>query len=170
MKNLIVFLISVLVAFSLQAETVYKKVNPDGSVEFTDTPAQGSKEIKIRKTMTYQAPKLPSIKEGGKAGEKKTKSVTHYKISVQTPAKDATVVGTPDVKVTVMLEPALKKGLGHQIRYELDGKEIISDASTVTFKNVYRGTHTLVVDVVNKDFDSISTVARQIFHMKRHHK
>ncbi len=167
MKNLIVLLISVLVAFSLNAETVYKKVNPDGSVEFTDTPAQGSKEIKIRKTMTYQAPKLPSATPSAR---KKETTADRYEITILTPANDSTVVGSPDVQVGITLKPALRTGEGHRIRYKLTGKEILSESTSVTFKNVYRGTHTISVDVVDKNSSPVSKVATQVFHMKRFHK
>ena len=49
MNKFLLTLFCLIVAFSIHAETVYKKVNPDGSVEFTDTGSKDSEEIKIRK-------------------------------------------------------------------------------------------------------------------------
>ena len=117
--------------------------------------------------MTYQAPKLPPVSQPAK---KKPDATDRYKIQILMPANDSTVVGPPDVQVSISLQPALRTGEGHRIRYRLIGKEILSESTSVTFKNVYRGTHTISVDVVDKSGSPVSKLATQVFHMKRLHK
>ena len=61
MYRVIIVIIALLLAFSVGAETVYKKVNPDGSVEFTDRDSKDSEEIKVHEPATYSAPKFNRV-------------------------------------------------------------------------------------------------------------
>ncbi len=163
MSKFILTLICIFISFSVLAETVYKKTNPDGSVEFTDKNLTDSEEIKIRKPVTYTPIRLPALN----LPTKKLSPTFNYSLSINQPANDTTVVGKLDVTVLVSVQPALISDLGHQIRYQLAGKSIVSNNTSVTFKNVDRGTHNLTVSIVDKNGDVVSPVASTIFHMKR---
>jgi len=155
-----------LAASSVIAETVYKTKNSDGSVEFTDKNLVDSEEIKIRETSTYAAPRLPRIK----SSSKKSSQTFIYALSIDKPKNDTIIVGhgQADVQVSVFIKPLLKKGYGHQIRYELAGKLIVSQNPLETFMNVDRGTHNLMVHIVDKKGVAVSPVVSRMFHMKRH--
>lgn len=148
------------------AETVYKKTNPDGEVEFTDKPSTGSEKIKIRKPSTYSPASLPSLN----LPTKKLSPDFNYSLTINQPANDSTIVNQTEVQVSISVQPALLSGQGHQIRYSLAGESIVSRNSSETFKNVSRGTHNLTVSVVDADGEVISPVASTTFHVKRFHK
>jgi hypothetical protein len=166
MNKFILFLVCFFISISITAETVYKTTNPDGSVEFTDQKLIDSEEIKIRKTSTYSTPRLPSLD----SLTKKSKSAFIYALSINKPTNDSIVIGQEDVRVSVFIKPLLKKGRGHQIRYELAGRSIVSENSLEIFKDVERGTHNLTVQIVDKKGKAVSPAVSIIFHMKRFFK
>ena len=116
-------MICVLLAVSVTAETVYKKTNPDGSVEFTDTGSKDSEEVKIRKPTSFSPPRLPKLG----LPVKKLRPTFNYDITISKPAEDAVIINKADVTVTIALQPSLVGG--HQIRYELAGQSIVSQSS-----------------------------------------
>ena len=166
MNRFILFLTCVFISISVSAETVYKTTNPDGSVEFTDKNIVDSEEVEVRKPITYQAPRLPSPN----LPVKKLSPKFEYSLVINEPVDDSTIVGKLDVLVSIYTNPNLKIGHNHQIRYELAGKIILSKKIKETFKNVDRGTHDLMVSIIDKTGKVISPVVSRTFHMKRHFK
>jgi len=136
MSKLLLTLICIFISVSITAETVYKKTNPDGSVEFTDQKSIDSEEVKIRKPTTYTPTRLPSLS----LPSKKLSPSFNYEITINQPVNGATIVGKMDVSVSISIHPELKGGYGHQIRYQLAGQSIVSRNTSETFKNVDRGT------------------------------
>lgn len=166
MSKFIITLICILLSVSVTAETVYKKTNPDGSVEFTDLNSKDSEEIKIRKPTTYKPPSLPAFG----LPVKKLKPSFNYSIAISKPAEDATVINQIDVVVAVSIQPPLSSSLGHQIRYSLGGETIVSQKTSETFKNVPRGTHSVIVSIIDIKGEVISPIVSSNFHMKRFFK
>lgn len=166
MSKFLLTLICIFISVSVTAETVYKKTNPDGSVEFTDQKSTDSEEVKIRKPTTYTPTRLPSLN----LPTKKLSPTFNYEITINQPTNDATIVGKMDVSVSVSVQPALLSGQGHQIRYELAGQSIVSRNMSETFKNVDRGTHNLTVSIVDRNAEVVSPVVSSTFHMKRFFK
>lgn len=164
MNKLLVTLFCLFVAVSVHAETVYKKVNPDGSVEFTDTGSKDSEEIKIREPTTYTPPRLPRLD----LPVNKLKPSFNYELSVIKPEEDSVIVNQANVTVAISLQPALVGG--HQVRYELAGESKLSRNSSVTFMNVPRGTHSIIVTVVDQNSEAVSPIVSRNFHMKRFFK
>lgn len=165
MSKFILTLICVFISVSVTAETVYKKTNPDGSVEFTDQPSTDSEEVKIRKPTTYQAPRLPALT----LPTKKLSPTFNYQLSINQPVNDSVIVGKMDVLVSVSVQPPISS-IGHQIRYQLAGQSIVSRNMSETFKNVDRGTHNLTVSIVDRNGEVVSPVVSSTFHMKRFFK
>ena len=166
MTKLIFFFSCFFISVSVAAETIYKKTNSDGDIEFTDRKSKDSKKIKIRKPTTYQAPRLPALA----LPTKKLSPSFAYSLNIIRPANDTTMTNTSDVAVSVLMSVPLKKGYKHQIRYQLAGQTIESQSSLVVFKDIARGTHILKVSVVDKKGDVVSPVVSSRFHLKRFFK
>jgi len=163
MNKFIFSLICLFLSVSIAAETVYKTTNPDGSVEFSDEKKKDSEEVKIRKTTTFSAPRLPALK----APAKKTKLI-HYEVIIIEPVNDTTIIGNNEIEVSVSVSPALPTS--HKFRYQLGKQTLDSRSTTVSLDNVIRGTHTLRVSVINFKGEVVSAGASSTFHMKRHFK
>lgn len=163
MSRFILSLICLFISVSVAAETVYKKVNPDGSVEFTDLPSTDSEEVKVRKPTTYSPSSLPSIN----LPAKKAKPID-YEITIIEPANNATIIGASKINATVSISPNLTGS--HKIRYELGSHSIDSQKTSVSLNDVVRGTHVLSVSVINSKGEIVGAGASVTFHMKRFFK
>lgn len=166
MNKFILPLIFIFLSVSVTAETVYKKINPDGSVVFTDQKSTDSEEVKVRKPTSFSPPRLPALT----LPTKKLSPSFNYEISIRKPANDSTILNTSNVVVSVSVQPELKSGSGHRIRYKLGIQSLISDETGVIFKNVDRGTHNIYVSIIDLKGEVVSPVASIQFHMKRFFK
>lgn len=166
MIKFITLLFVALLSVSVVAETVYKKTKPDGSVEFTDQASQDSEEVKVRKPTSFSPPKLPRLS----LPSKKLSPSFNYELIIVKPVNDSTLLNEMEIPVSITLQPALKTGYGHKIYYQLAGQSITSDKTSVVFKNVDRGTHTISVSIVNNDGEIVSPIASSVIHVKRFFK
>ena len=160
MNKYILVLICLLLSVSAIAETVYKKTNPDGSVEFSDIDSKDSEEIKIRKPIIIPAPRLPAVSSHQKA--------INYEVTIIEPVNDSTIIGNNKIKVVVSVSPALPKS--HKFRYQLGKQSVDSRNHSVSLDNVIRGTHTLSVSVINSKGEVVGSGTASVFHMKRFFK
>jgi len=166
MIKFILILFFVLSSVFVMAEDVYKNTQSDGSVEFTDRKSTDSQKIKIREPVTYQAPDLPKPD----LPSKKLSPVFKYSIKVLQPKSEASIINRDSVLVSIALQPEMKKGYGHKIRYQLAGKSITSLSSSVVFKEIPRGTHKLVVSIIDEKEEVVSPEASVTFYVKRFFK
>jgi len=166
MIKLILILFFVLSSIFVMADDVYKNTQSDGSVEFTDRKSTDSQKIQIREPVTYQAPHLPRLD----LPSKKLSPAFKYSIKILQPTSDASIINSDSVLVSIALQPEMKKGYGHKIRYQLAGKSITSLSSSVVFKEVPRGTHKLVVSIINEKEEVVSPEASVTFYVKRFFK
>ena len=165
MQKLIFSFICIFILASVNAETIYKKVNPDGSVSFSDKNIKGSKSVNVRETITYTTPKLPTLEPI----KIKPKPI-EYEITIFEPEKDKLFINKPDVKVSISVKPTLNKKLKHQFKYQVGERTILSSERSVVFKDLYRGTHELLVSIVDKKNETVNEVVTRIFHVKRFFK
>ena len=159
---------------SMQATAaVYKKVNPDGSVEFSDIPQNNSEEIEIKPVQTIPAIKLPPSAETTKAeAETETMETFRYKsLEIISPKNDEAVrENTGQLMVTAKLEPELRPEYEHHIVWLLDGKKIEQGSVTglqLKIENLDRGTHQLQIRVVDYDGNVVIKSSVISFHMLR---
>lgn len=149
----------------VSAETVYKTVDIDGNIIFSDTPSEGAEQIEIRKSQTLDLPAPPSFESSSK--RKQEKLVIYSNLQIVNPQDDATIHSNEGkVTVNVEMEPALIEG--HQLVLYLDGKKIASgNSTTFTLNNIDRGTHQISINVVNADNKPIKESAKISFHLRR---
>ncbi len=167
--RLIVTLLLLSIAASATA-AVYKWVQPDGSIIYSDHPPQDDaspanlppvQEIKI-------APPPPAPPEPETDNQTKQTEATGYtKLAITEPADDSTLrVNNGQVSVKLALDPPLHEGDSFSIM--MDGKELGQGKSpALSLTNVDRGAHTLqaaVKDAQGKTVISSSTIT---FHLQR---
>ena len=140
---------------------LYKWVDADGVVHYSDQPHDGAEKIKVAKPQTYSAPPAPPRASvtpsqrpatGQPAQPAQPGAVTQYtRVSLVSPSNDDVYTNTDGrVGYTVAIEPGL--GTGHQIWILLDGQRVdgaATGSTDGTLTGVERGTHTLVAEVVD---------------------
>ena len=148
--------------FSAEA-AVYKIVNPDGTISFSDRPQEGAEEIDVGTVQTVDTP-TPA------AGKKQPEEGTfpgYDLFEVASPKNDETFRDNGGlVSIQLTLQPRLFRD--HTISIFMDGKDIGGGRSTsVTLQNVDRGSHRVHATVVGKDGQQVTSTAPVTFHLHR---
>lgn len=146
---------------------VYKQVDPEGNVTYTDKPPSAdAKAIKVPKGTEYQAPKLPEFTPS--APKQTSRNFQYDSFELTSPKNDETFWdNTGNVTATVSFEPFLQSG--HSIEFLLDGVSVAKGTATShQFVNIDRGTHQITARIVNDKDEEIES-ASVTFHLKRHH-
>ncbi len=126
---------------------IYRSVDGEGNVVFSDKPGPGAKRIPEQFTPTYQSLPLPRSETGAP-------SVDSYYTALRfrKPAAGATVRESNDV-LTIQLEivPPLKSRVGHMLVVTVDGNNlsIHNDAGPFTISDLQPGSHTLKAQVID---------------------
>ena len=104
------------------AETVYRSVDKDGNIVFSDKPTPGAEEIHVEDVQTIKAPDVGPFKY---KPQKKKQALRYTNIVIVTPANDTAIrVNTGNITVNVSLEPGLNHDRGDQIALYMDGNKV----------------------------------------------
>lgn len=144
---------------------IYRSVDKDGNVVFSDQPSEGAKKIEVQDAQTIKLPPAGKFKYQPPA----TPPAPRYTgVAVVQPADDQPVrQNDGNITVQVSVTPALKSG--DVVSLLMDGKEVASGpATSFTLKNVDRGSHTLQARVQGSDGKVWSSSTSVTFHLLRH--
>jgi hypothetical protein len=123
-----------------QADTVYRWVDAQGNVHYSDHPHPGASKVLLPQTQTYAPPATAQITTPTPLPPA-APTAGYSQFSLATPGNQATLWYVREVTVSVNLSPDLRSG--DTITYHLDGKTIgPTRATSVTFEDVDRGEHT----------------------------
>ena len=126
------------------AETIYKSVDENGNIIFTDKPSEDAEEIKIKELETIKNPNpgkfKPTTKQATETEAYKSFTVTNPK------AGEAVRSNIGNVNISLSIEPALQRS--HTIEILMDGKKVGS-GSSVSLQNVDRGSHSITASVID---------------------
>ncbi len=163
------FAILFLLAHAVQAD-VYKSINADGEVEFSDVASEGAEPVKLPGLSTYK-PSPVVVKHGGAlAGETEDDEGPYKSLKVTSPEDDATIWDNQGIAtLTVALEPALLTKSGHRIQYFLDGKAYGTPLARLsrTYRDIDRGTHTLSAAVVDVEGNAVINAEPVSIHLHK---
>ena len=150
----------------LSAQTVYRQVDAEGNITFSDQAAPGAEAITLRKAQTIAPPPVsefrsePVVQQQAPAG--------YDRLSITSPRHDQTIVGAAqgNFNVRVDLKPALRAG--DSLVLLLNGARAQRARTTrFTFSNLHRGAHTLQVAVRNAKDKVIQRSETVTVHVKR---
>lgn len=188
MKRLTTLLLTLTLATSALAATkIYRVVDADGNVIFTDVPPeqrrgseQTSEVIDVRPANAYDSPDRRRDQTGrdlwivedanAEEGEPTDVPVVYTEVAVLSPAADEAVrANDGTILVSGAVRPEL--GEGHQVQLTLDGAVHSQSVSAqFTLTNVDRGTHSVSLSVVDQNGAVLATSATHRFHVLRAHR
>lgn len=150
---------------SVSAE-VYRSLDEDGNVIYTDKPSPDAEEIMIDEVQTISP---PPVKDFEYTRPEKSAKTNYTKLEISNPANGHVFTGGPgDVTVSVLILPALNTSLGDRLILHMDGKKQADSTSTsFSFTNLDRGTHTVKVDAVDKEGKPLKSSAPVSFTIHR---
>jgi len=163
----IYYLAVLLIAPSLVAADVYRWIDEDGNIIYSDKPHPNAEKIKNLDVQTYEAPQLPPIEERPQTIPQAT---GYERVEITQPANDASIRdNSGNVGVSVELSPGLDVGQGHRLQLFVDGTAFGQAGEQTSFQlsNVDRGTHTLRAAVIGGDGKELATSGATTFHLHR---
>ncbi len=166
-RTLLALLFVSVAAFGAE-DKAYQITLPNGTVEFSDKPQAGAKEIKVPPTQTYQAPQLPP--PDAPAQKRPASPFVYADLAITSPTPDQTFHGDAgNIPVQVAIEPGLRSSDTLVLR--LDGKTVASGkGGAFTLHDVMRGTHVVVVEVHDSSDNAIKSSAPVTFHVFQNSK
>lgn len=163
-------LLSLTICFGAWAQDkVYKRVNPDGSVEYSDQPIEGAEVMKVPKGSTFTMPEAPgavAVPPADSATEEA--SVSYDSLEITRPTNDETIRSN-EGKLTALARVVPGLASDHRFRWKMDG-EIVQDVNSpeLRLNNVNRGSHTLQAEIVDVDGKVIIASDSITFHLMRY--
>lgn len=146
-----------LIAGPVTAE-VYRNVDAQGNVTFSDEPSKGAKTVKVKPVTTVTLPKPQNVRETDKLRDDvKREGSVYESVSFTYPEEEqAFQSGSGDVRFEMRSTPGLESG--HKYEVTLDGQPVgQSTSGSVTVNNVYRGTHEAGIHIVDTNGVQIKT-------------
>ena len=129
--------------------TIYKTVDQDGNVVYTDVKPRNTQgnEVELPELTPIESVPAPSYSPNRKKLESR-KVVPDLELKIIEPAHDATIRNSGNFSVSLSVFPKLPRS--YQVRLYLDDELIESKRSLVfSLENIVRGTHRIKVEVIN---------------------
>ncbi|MFT5133519.1 MAG: hypothetical protein ACI9SC_001991 [Gammaproteobacteria bacterium] len=137
--RILISLLCLLLSITLGAE-IYRSVDEEGNVVFTDQPSDDAELIDVRELQTIKPPPVGAFKYTPPPSEPKPKYTT---LSITSPLHDATIRDNAG-NVTVNISASPSVGGEDKLVLYLDGNEILLGKSTAkAFTGLDRGSHQL---------------------------
>lgn len=168
----ILCLAPVLLAPAPAEAQIYKTVDEDGNVVYTDEPpTPDAKPIQLEPLNTVESHKVPeSIKGGGEREEQEqTASGAAYGgFRVISPQPDENFWGTGR-KLPTELSLGRELGANHSVVYYIDGEPRTQGRSlALNIPNIDRGSHSFRAAIVDAEGEVLASAGPVTFHMHQH--
>lgn len=161
------FLLAACLSTTVVAE-VYKRILPDGTVEFTDVPPQeNASPMDLPPLSTYPRSKASLTPRGENAEKVESGQIVYQELGISSPANDATIHdNTGSLSVTAAIKPALAEG--HLLAIYVDGKKLQENTSgNFQLSNIDRGSHSLQLGILDQQGNILLRSQTISVHLRR---
>lgn len=138
-------------ALGAHAEEVWRWVDENGVVHYSDRPRPGAERVELNPAQTYTPQAVPARPERAQPAQSEAAPGPRYTgLRVVSPAPGETLWNIGG-QLNVQLEVRPGLAPGHQLRVLLDGQRVETPrgATQFTINEVYRGEHTLSASVMD---------------------
>lgn len=135
------------------AATIYKSVDENGNVVFTDKPGgKAEKVVPPESTIIKSTPTKTTQNQSSNTSKQNSIVTSYQNIRIANPSNDMSIrENNGNVTVTMEITPPLDITSGHKIALFLDGKQGGTTQSlTFVFNNLDRGTHELRAAIIDR--------------------
>lgn len=158
MRSIVVCILLVVACGLSAQDKIYKIVNKDGTISFSDSPAPGAEEL----TISTIANTMQSMHSAAPAAPAQPKQARQYQLTILSPEPDATVRNnTGKVNVAAQIDPQVRG------TYELDfnGELYTSITGVFNLENINRGSHSYQVKFTDNSGKVIASSESRTLHM-----
>jgi len=161
---LTVLLMSMLHTVAVAQNKIYKSVDEDGNVVYSDQPPSPDAEpIVLRESNIIETVKAQAdpISNGDSEGNQP------LEIGILSPANEETFWGTGnDLPVLLEVRPEMRPGM--QINLYIDDEKVATvGTAQTTLQEIDRGTHTFRAELVSNTGEIMATTESRTFFMKQ---
>lgn len=154
-----IVLMAIVFLAQLAAADVYKTVDKDGNIKYTDKPStEKAEKLELREINTVPGAQPQGLSQSVPVDSYAAQQAAlNYQIAIISPRSDVTIpVGQRDLAIAITLNPGLQQG--HLLVYFMNG-ELLEETTmnNIIVKDVPRGTHTLVVEAIDANGRSLGT-------------
>jgi len=136
---------------------IYKWTDSQGVVHFSDTPHTGAEKIDALQAQSYSTP-APSAQPAAQKHVIKKKQESYIKVAITQPTDQATIRNNQGyVVVTADVEPKLFPGNKAQIVFDDKPQGIPQSNLTFQLNGIYRGSHTIAVQILGANGKVLKT-------------
>jgi Domain of unknown function (DUF4124)/Bacterial Ig domain len=161
--------LALLVALSgpAQAAVVYRWVDADGVVHFSDQPVPGAEKMVTATGASRGIMGQPTPSSRPAEKPKPASTLAATQLSITSPGPDQTFTGNQPVSVHLSAEPQLKGT--HTVTWTLNGAPVnqAPDATEFTLTDLDRGTYSLAATVSDSTTGETKSVDPVTFHVMR---
>ncbi|EHL32339.1 DUF4124 domain-containing protein [Legionella drancourtii] len=157
--NKLCIALSLMMVICISYADIYKWVDSQGNVHFSDTPHPGAEKLNIPDAQTYSPP-VPQSTEPEKLTPANPDAYkpTYTKVAITQPDNEATIRNNQgSIAVTAEIEPDLFPG--DKVQLIFDGSPLGEPQTNLLFQlsGIYRGSHTIAVQVIDADGGAVET-------------
>jgi hypothetical protein len=149
------------------AATIYKWVDAQGVVHYSDQPHPGAEILQVGEIQTYSgASRLPRGSSSG-ASEPAANAAPYQVCELYKPSSEEVFFNTQTVTAKLRVQPALRRG--DQVVLALDGRRLPESptGTELTITPVFRGTHTLMLVVEDRGGNVVCQSEAVTFHVRQ---
>jgi hypothetical protein len=150
--------------------TVYKWVDDDGVIHFSDQPHENATKVELKAPQTYTAQKTtssPATNRSAAPGSSSSKPAQSYtSCSITEPTNDQMFMNTSTVNAGVVASPPIRPG--DTAIVTMDGQKVPgvpAEGGQFTISPVDRGTHSIQVTIQDAQGHSICQSPSVTFHV-----
>ena len=165
----VIQILLLMVSAAVHAE-VYKSINADGEVVYSDQPGRGAERVQMPALPSYTPQPVRTLSRSTRPA---VQQINYEHFTLSSPVNEATVRNNlGSVQIATALTPALMSSLGHSIQYYLDGVAYGAaiDSTTLTLTNVDRGEHRLSASVLDASGNVLISTSETTVFIKRNSK
>lgn len=159
----------VMLASAANSATVYKKLDENGNLVFSDEPFEGAEAIDVKPVPTINLNIPQSLSTPTPATPTTPKAVTAYQsLSITSPQADSSLVNTGGLgTVKVSSQPALQGD--HQYKLLINGEHKGTQSNnSFSLDNLFRGAHTAVVQIIKSNGEVVKVSSPVTFYVRQH--
>jgi hypothetical protein len=147
----ILILILLAVSSIAVADEVYRWVDKDGQIHYSDRPHEGAEMVTLPEAQTFSMPASQPTQRTTDKQDDSQKAEPYSSVAITSPTSDEALWGTDGkVKVSVSVQPQLHRG--HRLMVYLDNKAVArltGNQRDTELTEVFRGEHTLRTEVLD---------------------
>ena len=148
--RIFLLIIGISIALSAQAEAVYKSVDEDGNVIYTDAPTADAEKIQLKNVQPIETAPVETTES---SPDQEPQEKTYTKLEITSPKEgDSIYDNSGIINISLKVVPALRAREGDKLILHMDGQQIDeSKRSQFNLNGIETGRHRFVAVIINKD-------------------